>query len=133
LEKHSSPVTAIAFSPDGIRLISADRDGAIHICEIMANGEWARARTIVAEPTLAPTLNSIAITPDSKHIAACLFIRPGGSRSLTSTIALWNLADGSRAGRFETGRVMEWISSPAFSPDGKRLSASYLRYAGQGQ
>jgi hypothetical protein len=71
-----------------------------------ANGELVLARTILAEPRLAglipsaafpfflphfvfPTLNSIAITPDSKQIAA------SGIRSLSSTIALWDLADGS--------------------------------------
>src|SRR5207245_1236822 len=104
-----------------------------------ANGEWALARKLIAEPMLAalipspafpffmphfvfptlgslPTLNSIAITPDSKQLAASLFFSlPGYYRAPStialwnlpgyycapSTIALWNLADGTRTSRFE--------------------------------
>jgi WD40 repeat protein/serine/threonine protein kinase len=148
LDKYSSPVAALAFAPDGLRLISGDRDGRIRIYETKGSGEWALARMITAEPTLTalipatafpfflphlvfPTLNSVAITPDGKQLAGSLFTYLAGSHFLFSSIALWNLADGTRTCSFEIGRVLEWISCPAFSPDGKQLAACYLRYVGQ--
>src|SRR5262249_31392306 len=53
LERHSGSVIALAFAPDGARLVSGDRGGTIHVWQAGANGEWALARTIRAEPALA--------------------------------------------------------------------------------
>jgi WD40 repeat protein len=142
LPQHTGTVTMIAFSPDGTRLVTGDSEGIIHICEAKANGEWALARTIRAEPVLAgliPSaafpffvpqfvfrkLRSIAISSDGKQLAGTL----SHAAFLSSTIALWNLGDGSRGANFERG--LERLFSPAFSPDGKFLSACYDRFRRQ--
>jgi serine/threonine protein kinase/WD40 repeat protein len=155
LPRHSKPVTALAFTPDGEKIVSVDGDGAIHICAAKANGEWTLVRTITAEPRLVGLIpsvafpffvphfvfatslewpvDSIAITPDSKQLAASLFYFIERNNSLPPTIALWNLADGTRSSSFESGgRGLEWTRCPACSPDGKLLSACYSRYVDDG-
>jgi WD40 repeat protein len=148
LPRHSKPVTSLAFTADGARLVSGDPEGTIHICEAKANGEWALSRTICAEPVLAglvpsaafpfcmpylvfPTLGSIAISLDNKQLAALqLFLLPS-FQSLPSRIMLWNLADGARISNLHRARALEWIRSAAFGPNGS-LSTCYLRYIRDG-
>jgi WD40 repeat protein len=67
------------------------------------------------------------VTPEAKQLKVARFFQLPGY-SLSSTIAAWNLTDGIRTSRFDSGRDMEWVLSPAFSPDGKLLAANYLRY-----
>jgi serine/threonine protein kinase/WD40 repeat protein len=138
-QQFSGPVTGLAFAPDGTRLVSVQSDGTTHVWEADANQHWALARTISPEPVLVgllcsaafpffvphwafPTMTSIAITPDATQLAACV-----DYPYLPSTIALWNLADGTRAARSFTGQRLERFERPAFSPDGKFLAAGYFR------
>jgi WD40 repeat protein len=139
----SEPVASVAFTPDGTRLVSGYPDGTIHICEARANGEWAPVRTLRAEPVLAglfpsaafpffvphliiPHLGSIAISSDGKQVAGTLTC----PAFLLSTIALWNLGDGTRNVSFlwESGRRF----SPAFSSDGRFLAVGYGRLTRRG-
>jgi WD40 repeat protein/serine/threonine protein kinase len=132
LPQHRSSVTALAFTSDGIRLVSGDRGGTIHVWQANAHGGCRLERTIRAAPAVAgpppsdfPAINSLAISPDGKQLAASLFFSPTASQSLPRTISLWNLADGTQTASF--GRESEWLFSPAFSPDGKLLAAAYCR------
>jgi WD40 repeat protein len=133
------PVTALAFAPDGRRLVSLDGNGTTVIWEVKANGKLARARTMTPEPVLVglipcaifpffvphlafPTIKAVAITPDGTRLGACV-----DSPYSPTTIALWNLADGTRSSRSFSGRRLEQYISMAFSPDGKFLAAAYRR------
>jgi WD40 repeat protein len=148
LPPHSRPVTSVAFTPDGARVVSGDSEGTIHICEAKANGEWALARTIRAEPMLVglvpstafpffvphfvfPGLSNIAVTPDSTQLAVLQEYVIPGYQSLPSTITLRNLADGALIARVRRARALEWIRGVAFGLDGS-LSTCYLRYARDG-
>jgi serine/threonine protein kinase/WD40 repeat protein len=133
------PVMGLAFAPDGRRLVSVQADGTTHVWEADAHRHWALARRISPEPVFVgaipsiacpflvpywafPTITSIAITPDGTQLAACM-----DYPYLPSTITLWNLADGTRAGRSFTGKRLERFERPTFSPDGKFLAAGYYR------
>jgi WD40 repeat protein len=147
LRQHHASITALTFSLDGGRLVSGDSDGTMHIWQVHANGEWALQRTIHAAPMMAgliplapcpflvpcldfPTINSLAISPDGKQLAASLFFAPTASHTLPRIIALWNLADGTQAACL--GQEKEWLFSPVFSPAGKCLAAAYCRTIREG-
>jgi serine/threonine protein kinase len=143
--QHGSPITALAFAPDGVRLVVADGAGTVHVWKINGSGEWVRERSIIAEPRLLallpsgafpffvphvdfPKIRSIAISPDGKLLATSLV-----SAGLPTTIALWNLARGTLTARdLDSERGLEWHDHPAFSPDGKLLATSFGRIAGEG-
>jgi WD40 repeat protein len=143
LPQQRGPITALAFEPDGKRLVSGHSDGAARVWEANANGGWTLARTITAEPTVVglipsaafpffvpqfdfPKIEAIAITPDGQELAACV-----NSPHLPTTIALWNLADGSRTARTFIAPASERCTRLAVSPDSKFLAASYFRNNGE--
>src|SRR5262249_33246106 len=140
LPRHGCAVTALAFAPDRARLVSGYSDGTMHVWEANANCQWALARTINAGPVVvglipsaafpffiphlhSPPISFIAVTPDGKQLGACF-----ESMYLGTTIALWNLADGTPAGSFSRGQ--EKYQQLAFSPDGKFMAAGYWRSNG---
>jgi WD40 repeat protein/serine/threonine protein kinase len=139
LQQHHGPVTGLAFAPDGLRLVSADSEGKVQVWEANAHSEWILARTITAEPAVfglipsavfpffvpqfvSSTIKAIAITPDGKQLCACV-----NSPHLPTTVALWNLADGTRTPRAFTVPGSEHCDVLALSPEGKFLAASYVR------
>jgi WD40 repeat protein len=147
LKPQASPVTALAFAPDGAELVSGYGNGTIHVWLAKADGEWRLARTILGQPKVAaliptaafpffvphlvlPSVNSIALTPDSKQLAASLFYILGTHSSLPFTIARWSVGDGTQTSWLESSHALEQISNPAFSPDGQLMSVCYLRYVG---
>jgi WD40 repeat protein len=139
LQQNGCPVTALAFAPDGARLVSLDANGTIHVWETKGNGAWELARTIALKPAIVGlipsaafpffipqidvlTISSIAISPDGKHLGATL-----DSSHFATVIALWNLTDGTRTTHSFSGRGSERFEGLAFSPDGKFLAAGYGR------
>jgi WD40 repeat protein len=102
-----SPVTALAASPDGTRLVVSDRDRGLSSFNAV-NG------------SLEP-----GWTADSPEPAQCVAFRADGTRLVTAGDAarIWNGADGSLAGILpgRTGRVR----AVAADRDGKRIAAAW--------
>jgi len=140
---HTGSVSQVAFSPDGMQLVSASTDGTIKVWDARSDPE---ARTLESK--------NVAFSPDGKWLASTswntAFIKlwdtttgrivrtldghqgvmvvafsPDGkllaSGGFDKTVKLWNLATGDNIHTLEARSSI--IESVAFSPDGKLLAS----------
>ncbi|MDA1315237.1 MAG: hypothetical protein O2968_18040 [Acidobacteria bacterium] len=110
----ATPISALAFSPDGARL---------------AVGDYRRVRLFDAEGELiakvfedhADLVRSLAFSPDGKLLAAA-----GGAPAQFGEVKVWDVESGQL--RYTIKGHNDCIYSVDFSPDGKQIvSASYDR------
>ena len=106
LTGHTSPVTSVAFSPDGKRLVSGNDDGTL----------WRRDATTgqaIGKPLTGHTrpVRSVAFSPNGKYIV---------SGSADGDLRLWDATTGQPIRKPLTDHT-DSVRSVAFSPDGKRI------------
>lgn len=106
LSDHTGVVTAVAYSPDGNRLVSASPDRTLRVWDAQTG---ALLRTITNDGV--STYAAVAISPDGKTLA---------SGSDAGAVLLWHMDTGERLGDALTGHS-ERVISLNFSPDGQRL------------
>jgi hypothetical protein len=106
-------VVPLVFGPGGRLLVTGNRDGVIKVWEPDAAGGWAPVRTLTA----SPKVDSLAVTPDGRYLGSCSWD--------DSHVTLWNLSDGTQAGRLQAPG--EWVNQLAFSPDGTRCAGALRR------
>jgi WD40 repeat protein len=104
---HAGPISAVAFSPDGSKIVTASEDGTARVW-------WSESK----EPRIlgkhANYVEKVAFSDDGKRVA---------SASRDKTVGIWTL-DGSIPPVSLQGAT-DWVRSVAFSPDGKTaLTAS---------
>jgi RNA polymerase sigma factor (sigma-70 family) len=104
LTGHQNGVYQIAFSPDGRRAASADRNGVVILWDVTAGRELRR--------TGGPQGHGypLVFTPDGQLLAVGL---PG-----ENALKLWEVATGKERGRLPGGKY-----AAVFSPDGKTVAA----------
>jgi hypothetical protein len=107
LDGHTGTVTAVAFSPNGTRVLTGSDDNTARLWE---------AATGKAVATLAGhtnSVNAVAFSPDGKHIL---------TGSSDNTARLWDAATGKAVAALagHTDRV----TAVAFLPDGMRIVSS---------
>jgi WD40 repeat protein len=108
LNEDKFSVSAIAFSPDGSKLVSGQLDGKIRLWD--AN-KWHQLRVMDIDEGIISAVKSITFSPDGK------FIISGGK-----TIKLWDTDTGKIIRVMQgNGGMLSMIESVAFSPDGKIL------------
>lgn len=105
-KKHTDWVLAVAFSPDGKLLASADRAGGMWVWEA------STLREIHNCAGHRDAVNSVAFRGDSKVLA---------SGSQDGTIKVWNMTDGSNA-RTIANAHPGGVLSIAFTHDGRLVS-----------
>ncbi len=103
---HLGPVSSIAFTPDGKRLVSLASDRGPRVWDVATGKTVARLSFNLGFPSC------LALTADGKTIATT-----GGDR----TIRLWNISDGKLLSQFMTAG--QYATALAFAPDGKILFA----------
>ncbi|MDQ1351481.1 MAG: hypothetical protein QG657_1784, partial [Acidobacteriota bacterium] len=106
--KHSGPVTACAFSPDGKTILSASRDNTVKLWDA---GSGKEIRSFNGH---MDSVTGCAFSPDAKTIL---------SASRDNTLKLWDAGSGKEIRSFNGH--MDFVTGCALSPDGKTiLSAS---------
>ncbi|KIM19778.1 hypothetical protein M408DRAFT_83055, partial [Serendipita vermifera MAFF 305830] len=111
LEGHTSSTTSVAFSPDGMRIVSGSSDMTIRIwdaetAEMIAGPFWGHNNRVT----------SVAFSPDGARVV---------SGSHDQTVRVWDARTAKIVARpFEKHKSS--VTSVAFSPDGTRVvSSSY--------
>jgi len=100
MEGHTNNVMAVAYSPDGKRLVSGAQDNVAIIWDATSKSELARLSGH------ANHVMSVAFSPDGKVVLT-------GGRD--NAAILWNASDGSELRRFT--RHEEAVIAVGFSPD----------------
>ncbi|KIM27015.1 hypothetical protein M408DRAFT_176573, partial [Serendipita vermifera MAFF 305830] len=106
---HTDTVTDIAYSPDGLNVVSCSRDKTVRIWD-------AATGAPVGEPLKGHTKMVTAVTYslDGRKIF---------SGSLDTTIRIWDAATGTPIGEPLT-RHIDGVTSIAHSPDGRNIASS---------
>jgi WD40 repeat protein len=106
LAGHASVVGAVAFSPDGATLASADGEGAIRLWRV-ASGELVA--TLSGHKR---TVSTLAFSRDGARLAS------GGA---DGSVRLWDVAKGDQIQ--ELANLQEAVNRVAFNPSGSRVVA----------
>ena len=107
--REGTRVRAAVFSPDNSIFATADL-GEITLWK-SGSAEMVRTITPTVDPSMAPTIRSLAFSPDGELLAS-------GSQD-DYKVRIWDTASG-RLVRTLNGHV-GWVNSIAFTPDGARI------------
>ena len=107
---HSSIATAVAFSPDGSRIVTTTEDGVARVRETASGAELATFRGS------ASPMYSAAFSPDGRWIANGEWVTNSAQAGAAS---VWEAATGRLVLNLKGHGGSVW--SVAFSPDGRRL------------
>ena len=106
--QHRSPVTSVAFSPDGAILASGDIRGAVKLWDV------STGRNIKTFRGSGGLSKSVAFTPDGTKLA---FSTSGGY----GTVEIWDVSTGTTINTI-SGHL-DGVRTIVFSPDGTKLAA----------
>ncbi len=109
--QHAAVVHALAFSPDGERLVTGARDGTVKVWETATGKELLELKGL---PAIA---RGVVFSPDGKRIAAGCCSASGEGKSI-----VWNSSDGTHLATFLCGGNRGFLSV-AFSPDGELVAS----------
>ena len=112
LSEHSSPVTQVAFSPDGQLCVSTDESGISIIWRVVADHLSVQLALVRKLNCHKVSITGVCFSPDQKRLV---------TNSKDGTTAVWDLATFQEAIRLEPEGQNSNIFSVAFSPDGSQL------------
>jgi len=101
---HAGDVNAVAYSPDGTRIVSGSDDKTLKVWDASSGAELA---TLAGH---AGDVNAVAYSPDGTRIV---------SGSCDATLKMWDAAASTVLATL-TGHTF-WVNAVAYSPDGTRI------------
>lgn len=104
--KHSKGITAVTWSPNGQRIVSASEDDTIQVWDALSGTH------VVVYTEHKATVNAVTWSPNGKYIA---------SASMDG-IQVWNSATGKRLPGYSQSAKPPYFSI-VWSPDGKQIAA----------
>ncbi|MCK6625833.1 MAG: WD40 repeat domain-containing protein [Anaerolineae bacterium] len=133
-EQADQGINSLAFSPDGITLLSGSATGVAQVWQISGCGGLAKeCATLLDTLPGEVEVDSVAFSPDGTTVAIAV------SRVLTpgvwdDTVRVWRRADGVLLHRLEGPRVAViscglFRNSVVFSPDGSLLASGSYDHA----
>lgn len=138
---HSSPVAAVAFTPDRSLLVSADRDGTARVWDLGGakpgpRGDVPRTGDPVRALTCSPSSRLVAVAADALGGLVRLFditdktpapnVTLRGARGAVSAVAF--SADGKLiAGGGEDGTLRLWEPGPGFRGDARAMLTGHSK------
>ncbi len=118
LQVHGKPISALAISPDGNRLVSADRSGLV-VWWNLASPDPASQAIILHQ--FASPVNAVVFSQDGRWLAAVA----GTPNSIEDTARLWELsADGQPGTGLPLRGHFGQVRAAAFSPEGNWLATA---------
>jgi WD40 repeat protein len=118
---HQGDVHAVAFSPEGRRVLTASQDGTARLWDPATGKELLRLRGHTAAVVAA------AFSPDGRRV---LTLAPGPDRSAR----IWDADSGKElvrlqlSGKWDARFRLDGFASSAFSPDGRRAVTAFGEY-----
>ncbi|MCZ7638200.1 MAG: hypothetical protein M5U12_20470 [Verrucomicrobia bacterium] len=109
LRGHLAPVVAVAFSPDGRRLVTGSYDNTARVWDAEQGAE------LIALHGHDHEVKAVAFSPDGQLIV---------TGSADRTVRLWDAATGQRERTLEGHE--HWVTSVAFSPHGRWIVSGSL-------
>lgn len=113
---HTASVSAIAWSPDGLRIASGSKDQTVQVWAAPADRKlWPalKGRNILTYQGHSGSVWAVAWSPDGLRIA---------SGSTDTTVRVWDVATGST--RFTCSGHSGFVAAVAWSPDGTYLASA---------
>jgi WD40 repeat protein/formylglycine-generating enzyme required for sulfatase activity len=107
LGAHTQPATAVAFSPDGIRLACASADGVVRVWDVQSGAPTAILHGHTGEVT------AVAYSPDGRRFA---------SAADDNTVLLWDTESGAVLATLRGHS--DFVTAVAYSPDSAQLASA---------
>jgi WD40 repeat protein len=107
------PVTSLAFDDTGRLIVAGGQNGAVRIFDASQVGG-----VVEAQGTSGQTVNSVAISPDGRVVAAASGSASGGNQG-DNAVWLWSATNGQLLGTITADAP---VGSVAFSPEGNLLA-----------
>lgn len=119
---HNSTVAAIAFSPDGSKMVSGSADSETNlILWDISDLQDIKPIQLIGHPDM---VNDVAFSPDGSKIIS-------GSRGKRKNLILWDISDLNNIKRTDFNDPNEGVWAVAFSPDGSKIVSGSFKESEQ--
>lgn len=105
---HTDSVASLAYSPDGMRLVSGAGDGTVKVWDLAAHSSPQLKRNLLCERGIC----TVTFSPNGKWVALGLD---------DETVRIWDTATRTV---LRTIKMRDWVDVVAFSPDSTQLATA---------